>query len=81
MGIKVHQGEQMIFHIICRWKSFKVYHLGWKGPSPYFLKILYNLIHIKTNEPKIVKYFISTIFLTIIILNYIIIIHKCVFTW
>ncbi len=47
----------------------------------YNLFFPYILIPIKTNESKSVKYFISTIFQTITILDSIIIIHKCVFTW
>jgi hypothetical protein len=41
----------------------------------------YIFIPIKINESKSVKYFISTIFDTTTILNFIIIIHKCGFTW
>ncbi len=45
----------------------------------YFLT-LYSNPH-KTNESKIVKFFKRNIFWTITILDSIIIIHKCVFTW
>ncbi len=44
------------------WKSFKVYHIGWKRPSPYcgpFL--LYIFIPIKENESKVVENFKMTI--------------------
>jgi hypothetical protein len=40
----------------------------------------YILIPIKNNESKVVKIFRRTIFYIIIILEFIIIIHKCVFT-
>jgi hypothetical protein len=61
---------------------FKVYHIGQKGPSPYCSPFLpYILIPIKNNKSKVVKIFKRTIFLTILILNSIIIIHKCVITW
>jgi hypothetical protein len=53
-----------------------------KGPSPYFsLFFPYILIPIKTNEWTSVNYFINIILKTITIPNFIIIIHKCVFTW
>jgi hypothetical protein len=33
------------------WKSFKVHHIGWKGPNPYYNPFLpYILIPIKNNE-------------------------------
>jgi len=45
------------------WKSFKVYHIGWKGPSPYYNSFLhYILIPIKNNESKVVKNFKKIIF-------------------
>jgi hypothetical protein len=44
--------------ILLRWKSFKVYHIGWKGPSPYCNPFFpYILIPIKINESKVVKNF------------------------
>jgi hypothetical protein len=44
-------------------KPFKVYHIGWKGPSPYYSPFLpYILIPIKNNESKVVKIFKRTIF-------------------
>jgi hypothetical protein len=44
------------------WKSFKVYHIGWKGLSPCYKFFLpYILIPIKNNESK-VKIFRKTIF-------------------
>jgi hypothetical protein len=64
------------------WKFFKVYHIEGKRLNPfcnYFLP--YILISIKNNESKVIKYFKRTIFYTITIIDYIIIIHKCVFTW
>jgi hypothetical protein len=71
-----------VFKVWLGWKSFKVYHIGWKGPSPYYNPSLpYILIFIKNNESKVVKIFRRTIFLTITILNFIIIIHKFAFTW
>jgi hypothetical protein len=64
------------------WKSFKVYHTRQKRPSPYSSPFLpYILIPIKNNESNVVKIFKRTIFETIAILDSIIIIHKCVFTW
>jgi hypothetical protein len=48
---------------ICGWKSFKVYHIGRKGPSPYYSPILpYILIPIRNNESKVVKNFRRNIF-------------------
>ncbi len=45
------------------WKSFKVYHTRWKGPSPYCNPFLpYILIPIKINESKVVKILTTTIF-------------------
>jgi len=63
------------------WKSLKVYHIGWKGPSIYYNLFLPYMIPIKNNESKVVKHFKKTIFSIIIIINSIIITHKCVFTW
>ncbi len=71
----------------CVWfmgsKSFKVvYRIGWKGLSPYCSPfLLYILIFIKMSESKVVKNLRRTIFYTITILDSIIIIHKCDFTW
>jgi len=43
------------------WKSFKMYHIGRKGPSPYCNIFLpYILIPIKNNESKVVKIFKRT---------------------
>jgi hypothetical protein len=51
--IKFHPSPNIktfyIKHPISRWKSFKVYHIGWKGPS------LYILIHIKNMNQKLSK--------------------------
>jgi len=45
------------------WKSFKVYHIGQKGPSPYYNPfLLYILIPIKNNESKVFKIFKRIIF-------------------
>jgi hypothetical protein len=45
------------------WKSFKVYHLGWKWPNFYWSPFFpYILIPVKINESKSVKYFISITF-------------------
>jgi hypothetical protein len=45
-----------IKHIAEGWKFFKVYHIGWKRPSPYCSPfLLYILIPIKNNESKFVK--------------------------
>jgi hypothetical protein len=64
------------------WKSFKVYHIRQKRPSIYCNPFSpYILIPIKNNESKVVKKFRMIIFYTITILDFIIIIHKCVFTW
>jgi hypothetical protein len=44
------------------WKSFKVYHIGWKGPSPYYNPFLpYIFIYVKNNESKVVRNFKKTI--------------------
>jgi hypothetical protein len=64
------------------WKSFKVYHTKGKGPNPYYNPFLsYILIPIKNNESNVVKNFKRNVFSIITILDSIIIIHKCVFTW
>jgi hypothetical protein len=48
---------------ISMWKSFKVYHTRWKGPSHFCYPFLpYILILRKNNESKVVKYFKRTIF-------------------
>jgi hypothetical protein len=45
------------------WKSFKVYHIGQKRPSPYNSHFLpYILIPIKNNESNVVKNVKRTIF-------------------
>jgi len=50
-----------------RWKLFKVYHQGQKRPIIYYnILFFYILIFIKTNDSTSFKYFISTIFWTII---------------
>jgi hypothetical protein len=64
------------------WIFLKVYHQRWKVSNSYcnfFFR--YILIPIKTNESKNSEYFRSTTVWTITILDSIIIIHKCVFTW
>jgi hypothetical protein len=44
-------------------KSFKVYHIGWKGPIIYYNPFLsYILIPIKNDEWKVVKFFKRTTF-------------------
>jgi hypothetical protein len=49
--------------LISRWKSFKVYHIGQKGPNHFFHPFLpYILILKKINESKVVKYFKRTAF-------------------
>jgi len=79
---KNKSNEIWVLKNINGWKSFKVYHTGRKRPTPYYNPILpYILIPIKINESKLVKIFRNTIFYTITIINSIIIIHKCVFTW
>jgi hypothetical protein len=53
-----------------------------KRPPPYYNPFLpYILIPIKNIESKVVKIFKRSIFYTITIINSIIIIQKCVFTW
>jgi hypothetical protein len=66
----------------CGWKSSKVYHIWPKMPNPYYNSFLpFILIPIKNNESKLVKIFKRIIFKTITIIDFIMIIHKCVFTW
>ncbi len=77
-----YESETLIESTIQRWKSFKVYHTRWKGPSLYNNPFLpYISIPIRNNESKVVKIFKRTIFWIIKILNFTIFIHKCVFTW
>ncbi len=60
----------------------RVYHTWQKGPNIYCNPFLpYILIPIKNNESTVVNLFKKIIFYTITILDSIIIIHKCVFTW
>jgi hypothetical protein len=50
-------------HYMDGWKSFKVYHIGRKGPSLYYNIFLpYILIPIKNNETKVVKFLKIIIF-------------------
>jgi hypothetical protein len=80
--LQFRQSIQLIYRTqndiyIVRWKPFKVYHIGQKRPNPYYNPSLsYILIPMKNNESKVVKIFKKTIFKTIKILNFIIIIHK-----
>jgi hypothetical protein len=53
-----YRGQNMV-----GWKSFKVYHIGQKGPNPYCSPFLpYILIPMKNNELKFVKKFKNIIF-------------------
>jgi hypothetical protein len=44
------------------WKSFKVYHIRQKGPSPYNNHFLSYILIPINNESKVVKIFKRTIF-------------------